>query len=187
MTDKLRDAAQAVLDRWDSLDWKAAPTADYMNRLRAALAAAPQPAPEDGLTRAQVGAMLDAKRHDREALVEVIREAWQSHEAALRAVLAERDALQGQLNDLRNGWANSVKAHADALAERDALDAIASKLQHDHDMVALANGKLEAERDAAFASGQEEMRERAGVVARTQATIWRQTIALPIKDSPDGR
>ena len=122
--------------------------------------AAPQPAPEDGLTRAQVGAMLDAKRHDREALVEVIREAWQSHEAALRAVLAERDALQGQLNDLRNGWANSVKAHADALAERDALDAIASKLQHDHDMMALANGKLEAERDAAFAAGQESMRER---------------------------
>ena len=40
----LREAAQAVLDRWDSLDWKAAPTADYMNRLRAALAAAPQPA-----------------------------------------------------------------------------------------------------------------------------------------------
>ena len=44
----------------------------------------------------------------------------ESVEAALRAVLAERDALQGQLNDLRNGWANSVKAHADALAERDA-------------------------------------------------------------------
>lgn len=33
---------------------------------------------------------------------------------------AERDALQGQLNDLRNGWANSVKAHAALLAERDA-------------------------------------------------------------------
>ena len=45
---------------------------------------------------------------------------------------AERDALQGQLDDLRNGWANSVKAHADALAER----------------------------DAAFAAGQEEMLKR---------------------------
>ena len=33
---------------------------------------------------------------------------------------AERDALQGQLNDLRNGWAKSVKAHAALLAERDA-------------------------------------------------------------------
>lgn len=33
---------------------------------------------------------------------------------------AEREALQGQLNDLRNGWANSVKAHATLLAERDA-------------------------------------------------------------------
>ena len=173
MTDKLRDALEklhqavcgetgfAAAVRQESgkaYPWPALDIADDL--ARAALAAAPQPAPEDGLTRAQVGAMLDAKRHDREALVEVIREAWQSHEAALRAVLAERDALQGQLNDLRNGWANSVKAHADALAERDALDAIASKLQHDHDMMALANGKLEAERDAAFAAGQESMRER---------------------------
>ena len=35
--------------------------------------AAPQPAPEEGLTRAQVGAMLDAKRHDREALVRLLQ------------------------------------------------------------------------------------------------------------------
>ena len=53
--DPLREAAQAVLDCWDSRNWKAAPTADYMRRLRAALAAAPQPAVAD-----------------REALVEVI-------------------------------------------------------------------------------------------------------------------
>ena len=46
---------------------------------------------------------------------------------------AERDALQGQLNDLRNGWAKSVKAHAALLAER----------------------------DAAFAAGQRDMQERA--------------------------
>ena len=86
---------------------------------------------------------------------------------------AERDALQGQLDDLRNGWANSVKAHADALAER----------------------------DAAFAAGQEEMRERAAVVCDTwSSTISPETDgstgaglceadirALPIKDSPDGR
>ena len=57
--------------------------------------------------------------------------------AALSALLAERDALQGQLNDLRNGWANSVKAHSEALAER----------------------------DAAFAAGQREMRERAADAA----------------------
>ena len=66
--------------------------------------------------------------------------AWYALDADARALLdraekaeAERDALQGQLNDLRNGWANSVKAHAAALAER----------------------------DAAFAAGQEVMRERA--------------------------
>ena len=66
--------------------------------------------------------------------------AWYALDADARALLdraekaeAERDALQGQLNDLRNGWANSVKAHAALLAER----------------------------DAAFAAGQEEMRERA--------------------------
>ena len=84
---------------------------------------------------------------DREALVDVLRPyvgAGMAH-AIADALLArglrlpgdaeaERDALQGQLNDLRNGWANSVKAHADALAER----------------------------DAAFAAGQEEMRGRAG-------------------------
>lgn len=45
ISDPLREAAQAVLDCWDSRNWKAAPTADYMRRLRAALAAAPQPAP----------------------------------------------------------------------------------------------------------------------------------------------
>ena len=43
------------------------------------------------------------------------------------ALLAERDTLQRQLNDLRNGWANSVKAHSGALAERDA--AFAAGLQ----------------------------------------------------------
>ena len=70
--------------------------------------------------------------------------AWYALDADARALLdraekaeAERDALQGQLNDLRNGWANSVKAHAALLAER----------------------------DAAFAAGQEEMRERAALEA----------------------
>lgn len=65
--------------------------------------------------------------------------AWYALDADARALLdraekaeAERDALQGQLNDLRNGWAKSVKAHAALLAER----------------------------DAAFAAGQESMRER---------------------------
>ena len=53
--------------------------------------------------------------------------AWYALDADARALLdraekaeAERDALQGQLNDLRNGWAKSVKAHAALLAERDA-------------------------------------------------------------------
>ena len=31
-------AAERVLERWDSRDWKEAPTADYMNALRQALA-----------------------------------------------------------------------------------------------------------------------------------------------------
>lgn len=34
----LVEAAQAVVDRWHSTDWKAPPTADFMNRLRDALA-----------------------------------------------------------------------------------------------------------------------------------------------------
>ena len=41
MTDQLRAAAQAILDRWDSPKWEWAtqgPTADLMAELRAALA-----------------------------------------------------------------------------------------------------------------------------------------------------
>ena len=53
-------------------EWKRA-CRDFIKQATAALAAAPQPAPEQGMTRAEVGQMLDAKRHDREALVEVIR------------------------------------------------------------------------------------------------------------------
>ena len=70
---------------------------------------------------------------------------------------AERDALQGQLNDLRNGWANSVKAHAALLAER----------------------------DAAFAAGQESMRERAAKKCQWHSDRLVETIrALPIKPRP---
>ena len=43
MNNELIKAAQAVVDRWDSTDWKAAPTAEVMNRLRAALSAKPEP------------------------------------------------------------------------------------------------------------------------------------------------
>jgi hypothetical protein len=47
MTDALRKAAQAVLDRWDSPKWEwisHGPTADLMTALRTALAAAQPPA-----------------------------------------------------------------------------------------------------------------------------------------------
>jgi hypothetical protein len=37
-TTELLEAAKAVIARWDSTDWKAAPTAEVMNRLRNALA-----------------------------------------------------------------------------------------------------------------------------------------------------
>ena len=43
---ELIEAATAVLDRWDSTDWKAVPTAEVMNRLRAVLSAKPEPLPE---------------------------------------------------------------------------------------------------------------------------------------------
>lgn len=87
---------------------------------------------------------------------------------ALRALMAERDALQGQLNDLRNGWAKSVKAHAALLAER----------------------------DAAFAAGLEAAAEAVLYLCRMKG-MGNRTIdgpeaahlirALPIKDRPDGR
>jgi hypothetical protein len=38
-TTELIEAAKAVIARWDSTDWKAPPTAEGMNRLRAALSA----------------------------------------------------------------------------------------------------------------------------------------------------
>ena len=101
--------------------------------------------------------------------------AWYALDADARALLdraekaeAERDALQGQLNDLRNGWANSVKAHAALLAER----------------------------DAAFAAGLEAAAEAVLYLCRMKG-MGNRTIdgpeaahlirALPIKDSPDGR
>lgn len=37
-TTELIEAAKAVIARWDSTDWKAAPTAEVMSRLRNALA-----------------------------------------------------------------------------------------------------------------------------------------------------
>lgn len=37
MNNELIEAAKAVIARWDSTDWKAAPTAEVMNRLRNAL------------------------------------------------------------------------------------------------------------------------------------------------------
>ena len=46
MNNELIEAATAVIARWDSTDWKAAPTAEVMNRLRAALSATPEPLPE---------------------------------------------------------------------------------------------------------------------------------------------
>lgn len=42
MNNELIEAAKAVIARWDSTDWKAAPTAEVMNRLRAALSAKPE-------------------------------------------------------------------------------------------------------------------------------------------------
>lgn len=51
MSDELRKAAQAVLDRWDSPKWEwisHGPTADLMTALRAALAAAQPPAAMPG-------------------------------------------------------------------------------------------------------------------------------------------
>ena len=98
--------------------------------------------------------------------------AWYALDADARALLdraekaeAERDALQGQLNDLRNGWAKSVKAHAALLAER----------------------------DAAFAAGQEEMRERAAEQCDCALMDWEGDVLhdrakairdLPIKPRP---
>lgn len=105
MTDQnnaLREAAQAVLDRWDSLDWKAAPTADYMNRLRAALAAAPQPAPAPADERAAIERIIcDAFTCDLRGRGDEDGAFWQTAADAMLAagyrkadaLLAERDAL----------------------------------------------------------------------------------------------
>jgi hypothetical protein len=46
-TTELIEAAKAVIARWDSNDWKAPPTAEGMNRLRAALAHAAELAKKD--------------------------------------------------------------------------------------------------------------------------------------------
>lgn len=45
---KLVEAARAVIKRWESIDWKAAPTADYMNTLRNVLEAYDTPGSQGG-------------------------------------------------------------------------------------------------------------------------------------------
>ena len=101
--DPLREAAQAVLDCWDSRNWKAAPTADYMRRLRAALAAAPQPAPAPAADeRDEIERIIcDAFTCDLRGRGDEDGAFWQTAADALLAagyrkadaLLAERDAL----------------------------------------------------------------------------------------------
>ena len=101
--DPLREAAQAVLDCWDSRNWKAAPTADYMRRLRAALAATPQPAPAPAADeRDEIERIIcDAFTCDLRGRGDEDGAFWQTAADALLAagyrkadaLLAERDAL----------------------------------------------------------------------------------------------
>ncbi len=70
-TDPLREAAQAVLDCWDSRNWKAAPTADYMRRLRAALAAPPQPTVSSIKNEISNLSVWSGKVHDEQQLVDL--------------------------------------------------------------------------------------------------------------------
>ena len=106
----LREAAQAVMDRWDSSDWKAPATATYMNRLRAALAAAPAPIQPDvgaGIYgecapfTVKNGTEMDPQpdADEREALVRVIEQAFAAPVDDGRSIaLVATDAL------LAAGW-----------------------------------------------------------------------------------
>lgn len=123
--DPLREAAQAVLDRWDSRNWKAAPTADYMRRLRAALAAAPQPAPVDREDVERLATELE--RQDEYApLGHVGWEAATTLRALLnRAEAAEAETLeQARLNGMGGERELALMARAEqAERERDAARA----------------------------------------------------------------
>lgn len=126
ISDPLREAAQAVLDCWDSRNWKAAPTADYMRRLRAALAAAPQPAPAPAADeRDEIERIIcDAFTCDLRGRGDEDGAFWQTAADALLAagyrkadaLLAERDAL---IHDIERAKASETAL----LAERDAARA----------------------------------------------------------------
>ena len=124
--DPLREAAQAVLDCWDSRNWKAAPTADYMRRLRAALAATPQPAPAPAADeRDEIERIIcDAFTCDLRGRGDEDGAFWQTAADALLAagyrkadaLLAERDAL---IHDIER----AKESESALLAERDAARA----------------------------------------------------------------
>lgn len=83
MNKELIDAAQAVVDRWDSPKWKdEAPTADFINRLRLALANhahqhTPMPTPITAADAAMLAELMDNPPPPNEALTK----AFERHHA----------------------------------------------------------------------------------------------------------
>tara|TARA_R110000868_G_scaffold193807_1_gene439038 strand:- start:1644 stop:2000 length:357 start_codon:yes stop_codon:yes gene_type:complete len=103
---ELIEAAKAVIARWDSTDWKAAPTAEVMNRLRAALSAKPEPLPEveeQTPTDIYIAKLTAAHAAERAAIEHErsgVEGAMYARILALEAELAEKDTEMARLKGL---------------------------------------------------------------------------------------
>lgn len=108
---ELRAAAEAVVARWDSIDWKAAPTAEVMNRLRNALSA-PEKAAESEPLPESVDEWLAPYVYGNTAIIGVydLRAYINTLPAAHQAELAAKDAEIERLKRL-------LKEAADDLTE----------------------------------------------------------------------
>ena len=112
MTDALRQAAKAVVDRWDSPNWSDnTHTADYINALRAALAQQPAPSAETagptatwGAVAAYVKAQQPAQEAPKSEPIEAVAiPIYAANPAAILALLDDIDALQSRLAECERG------------------------------------------------------------------------------------
>jgi hypothetical protein len=95
MNNELIEAAKAVIGRWDSTDWKAAPTAEVMNRLRAALSAK-LPEVEEWIASENFHAYYEKHKWDDD--IQKYREDFTAaHAAELAAIEHERSGVEGAM------------------------------------------------------------------------------------------
>lgn len=125
MNKELIEAAQAVVDRWDSIDWKLPPTADYIARLRAALAAVNIIADIISITPADAD-MLAELMDNPPPPNEALNQAFERHQAAKRPPMPILTDAQLWHAAYTAGEANTAMAVA---VKHDALQLAVDRLE----------------------------------------------------------